>query len=618
MSGFAGILGEIPSEIRKNKVMKMLNVLEYRGENKEMITSFKNITMGINPFNNKLKSFEQNLRPYVNERKNLLLVGDVSIFNIQELRKYLNDRGHDLMTWDDEEIILHLFEEGGVDSLEMINGYYSFVIYDSNSDYIIGARDPFGVKPFYYHFNENDMIFSSELKGLLASGLVKKNVNINTLNLFLVLQYPPEPESMVENVYRLPGGHCIVYDGKVSKVSQFKNFEFGLKSNKLIKEEIPEKTRELFIKSIEDQLKTSNRPGAFLSSGIDSASVVANIKNLYEPDIPTFSAGFHSPRFDELEFIKKFVSDLGILNYQLIISTNTIKQNHDKFFWYLDEPVADPSAFGLYMVASLAKDHVDTVFSGEGADEFFGGYNIYQEPLALNKVKRVPRPFLNNTMKVLNLFPKHIKGKNFLKRALTPLSKRYYGNAYIFSPEEKDKLLVSNYRKSDALNNKFTPIYDEISSYDEVSAMQYIDMKTWMAGDIMVKADRMLSANSLKLCAPFLNQDLCEWAVNLPRQWRVSNKETKIALRKAMNTTLPKESSSRKKLGFPVPTDYWFDGEFLKWTKEILLSKESEQFFKITEIERLISEHESKTKLNGRKLWTILTFILWNHFVLKR
>ncbi|ACB84962.1 asparagine synthase (glutamine-hydrolyzing) [Natranaerobius thermophilus] len=620
MSGLAGVMSPNREFERQKIVDNMLATLNHRGPGIRKKHSINKITMGMTVNVEK----EQQVLPYVNEYNNKMMICDATIFNSHELGQQLKAKGHYLRTGNGEEILLHLYEEWGLDGLQKVNGFFSLVIYDKNTDKLIAARDPFGVKPLYYHQKNGTILFSSELKGIVASNLISPKLNSYCLNLYLILQYPPEPYSMIDDVYRVLPGTAMTFN-KASIESTYKYHTFVFNgSNKFTqskpkggnKQEIAEQTKTLFQKSIQEQFENTSNPGAFLSSGIDSSSVVALLNKKYVPGISTFSVGFHFQKYDELEFIKNLTAQLQVNNYQKLVSLEELKNELRKFVWHLDEPVADPSAFGLYKGAELASNFVKEIFSGEGADEFFGGYNIYQEPLFVNKIQKLPSTVLSTMNSIFNIIPYNIKGKSLFKRANTPLSERYFGNAMIFTPAEKDNLISKEHQISGVLDKMFKPIYKNVEKCHDVNKMQYVDINSWMTGDIMLKVDRMLMAHSLSLRAPFLNLELTDWAYNLPVKWKVSQKETKIAFRRAMNDILPQQSVVKKKLGFPVPTDKWFENSLITWAKDLLLSNESKKYFNPNKVKKLMKP-DKKTDFQGRKLWTLLIFLLWQDMYLK-
>lgn len=370
------------------------------------------------------------------------------------------------------------------------------------------------------------------------------------------------------------------------------------------------RTREVLDDSVNKHMRSDVPVGAFLSSGIDSTSIVALAKQ-YNPNIKTFTVGFEREGFSEIDIAKDTAEKLNVENIHKVITPKEFIEELPNIIWHMDDPVADPAAVPLYFVAKEASKHVKVVLSGEGADELFGGYNIYREPLALNWFNRIPAPFKRILNKFASYMPEGMKGKSYLLRGTTPLAERYIGNAKIFSEKEKERLLV-NYDKGNPYTHITRHLYKEAEGYDDSLKMQYIDIHTWLRGDILVKADRMTMAHSLELRVPFLDKEVFKVASEVPTSAKIANGTTKYVLRQAMKEIIPETILDRKKLGFPVPIRHWLKNELYDWAKDLINNIPTEDLFNKHVALDLLEEHASDKQDNSRKLWVVLCFMLWH------
>ncbi|HSH25494.1 MAG TPA: asparagine synthase C-terminal domain-containing protein, partial [Massilibacterium sp.] len=350
--------------------------------------------------------------------------------------------------------------------------------------------------------------------------------------------------------------------------------------------------------------------GSFLSGGIDSTAVVALAREI-NPKIKTFTVGFERDGYSEIDLAKDTARILEVENIHKIVTPEEFTEALPKIVWHLDDPVADPALVPLYFVSKEARKHVKVVLSGEGSDELFGGYRIYHEPYSLRPIEKLPS-FLKAILRSISkIMPEGMKGKSFLERGTTPLEDRYIGNAKMFT--EKEKQLFLHTFDSDVDYRQVThPLYEKIKSYDDVTKMQYIDLHTWLRGDILVKADKMTMANSLELRVPFLDVDVFNVASKLAPSLKVTNETTKFALRKAMEGIIPEEALMRPKLGFPVPIRHWLKNEIYDWAKEVIQTSQVEEYIDKNYVLQLLEAHCQGKGDYSRKLWTVLIFMIWH------
>ncbi|MBO5021065.1 MAG: asparagine synthase (glutamine-hydrolyzing), partial [Clostridia bacterium] len=515
-------------------------------------------------------------QPMFNEDGSLVLTFNGEIYNYKELRSELIEKGHRFGNNSDSEVLLHGFEEWGEELVARLRGMFAFVIFNRRDKSIFAARDMFGIKPFYYTFMGESFIFGSEIKAFLEHPDFKKSLNEEALGHYLSFQYSPTEETFFSNVYKLPPAHYFVYkDGEMKKVRYWKP-DFSATEGVL--EYFADLTDNAVRESVEAHKIADVEVGSFLSSGIDS-SYIAEAANVDK----TFTVGFESPdgdRYNEISFAKDFAKTIEVENFSKVISPSEYWDNFGKIQYHMDEPLADPAAIALYFVSKLASEHVKVVMSGEGADELFGGYRIYMEPLTLTFYDKLPFKLRRIVSKICEHLPqKH--GINYLVRRGKTIEERFIGNASIFSLKERNSILKSVVAKNAAapkiLCDRF---YSEVADKDDVTKMQYLDINMWLMGDILLKADKTSMANSLELRVPFLDKKVMELAGTIPLDCRVNTVTTKLALRKAAEKTLPERTATKDKLGFPVPIRVWLkEDKYYGIVKTAFLSEAAERYF---------------------------------------
>lgn len=547
-------------------------------------------------------------QPMFNEDKSMVLVFNGEIYNFKELKAQLISFGHTFANNSDSEVLLHGFEQWGEDMVPMLRGMFAFVIFNRRDKSLFAARDMFGIKPFYYAFMGESFMFGSEIKSFLDHPDFKKELNEEALAHFLSFQYSPTEETFFKNVYKLPPAHYFTFkDGEMKKTRYFRP---DFKPQNGVLEYFADLTDKTVRESVEAHKIADVEVGSFLSSGIDS-SYIAEAAAVDK----TFTVGFESPdgdRYNEIHFAKKFADTIGVENISKVITPEEYWDSFPKIQYHMDEPLADPAAIALYFVSRLASEHVKVVMSGEGADELFGGYRIYQEPITLTAYDRLPFPLRRIISRICSVLPPK-SGINYLVRRGKTIEERFIGNASIFSVKERNALLKSEAAKRaappQALCGKF---YSEAADKDDITKMQYLDINMWLMGDILLKADKTSMANSLELRVPFLDRKVLELAETIPLNCRVSTKTTKLALRKAAEKTLPKLTAEKDKLGFPVPIRVWLKEEqYYNKVKAEFTSDTAEKFFYTQKLVKLLDLHRSGKADLSRKIWTVYTFLIW-------
>ena len=604
MCGFVGFTNYIKDD--GTVLEKMMDRIVHRGPDSAGKFVDKDIALGFRRLS--IIDLAEGNQPMFNEDGSLVLTFNGEIYNYRELRAELIEKGHTFKNNSDSEVLLHGFEEWGEELVTRLRGMFAFVIFNRLDKSVFAARDMFGIKPFYYTFMGGSFIFGSEIKAFLEHPDFKKALNEEALGHYLSFQYSPTEETFFKDVYKLPPAHYFIYkEGKLQKVRYWKP-DFSATDGVL--EYFSDLTDNAVRESVEAHKIADVEVGSFLSSGIDS-SYIAEAAKVDK----TFTVGFESPdgeRYNEISFAKEFAKTIGVENFSKVITPEEYWDKFPGIQYHMDEPLADPAAIALYFVSKLASEHVKVVMSGEGADELFGGYRIYMEPLTLTPYDKLPFKIRRMISKICEHLPqKH--GINYLVRRGKTIEERFIGNANIFALKERNSILKSEIAKNavspQILCDKF---YSEVADKDDVTKMQYLDINMWLMGDILLKADKTSMANSLELRVPFLDKKVMELASTIPLSCRVNTVTTKLALRKAAEKTLPQRTATKDKLGFPVPIRVWLkEDEYYTKVKTAFLSEAAEQYFDTEKLIKLLDLHKSGKSDLSRKIWTVYTFLIW-------
>ncbi|WP_394281076.1 asparagine synthase (glutamine-hydrolyzing) [Corynebacterium sp.] len=557
------------------------------------------------------------------ERYTLVFNGE--IYNFVELRAQLQAAGYEFKTSGDSETIVVGYHHWGADVVNHLRGMFAFLIWDTETQTLFAARDQFGIKPLYYATTEAGTVFASEKKSILemadAIGL-GLDLDKRAIEHYVDLQYVPEPESLNKEIRRVESGcHVTLKAGEeVNAVRYFKPQFQTTPVPKSSEQALFDRIARVLDDSVEKHMRADVTVGSFLSGGIDSTAIAALAKK-HNPNLLTFTTGFEREGYSEVDVAAESAEAIGAEHIVKIVSPEEYADAIPKIMWYLDDPVADPSLVPLFFVAQEARKHVKVVLSGEGADELFGGYTIYKEPLSLAPFDKVPDPLRKGLSQLSRILPDGMKGKSLLERGSQKMETRYYGNARNFNWEQLQRVLPWAKREWDH-REVTAPIYaaSEAAGMDPVARMQHLDLFTWMRGDILVKADKINMANSLELRVPFLDKEVFEVAQTIPHELKIANGTTKYALRRALEQIVPAHVLNRKKLGFPVPMRHWLAGdELFGWAQDTIKESGTDDIFNKPEVLEMLKEHRDGVSDHSRRLWTVLAFMVWHGiFVEKR
>ena len=607
MCGFVGkLLKDKIADVDIKEVKRMTEVMGHRGPDKTKIYSDNNICLGFNRLS--IVSLDDGDQPFLYKDDNYILVFNGEIYNYEEIKEELKEHEITFQTNTEAETILAAYIQYGKEFVKKLRGMFAFVIWDKITREIICGRDYFGIKPFYYYENRNGFYFASEMKSIYETMNFDMSLNDESIHNYLTFQYVPEPNTIFKKVNILEPGYLLIRD-IFGNIQKNKYWEPTFKNINISKDSKLKKVREAIEESVEYHMKSDVPVASFLSGGVDSTIVTA-LASKIKPSLETYTVGFDINGYSEIEKAKRTSEYLGVNNIHKFVTVEEFARAVPKVVWYLDSPVADPSTIPIYFICKEAAKKYKVILSGEGSDELFGGYTIYHEPLSLKGFKIIPDVIKRGMKEIAELLPENIKGRSFFMRGCTDIESRYVGNAKIFTDEEKVRYLLNhekNYRYVDVTKS----IYENAQKYDDVTKMQYVDINTWLRGDILVKSDRLSMANSLELRVPFLDKEVFKVASELGLKDKLKGKETKVLLREAFKDIIPKDAAERTKLGYPVPIRVWLKDELYDWAQNIIENSGTDEIINIKNTLNLLEEHRKGIKDNSRKIWTVLTFNLW-------
>ena len=598
MCGIAGLITK--REDKQDLIKKMSERIKHRGPDGEGYFIDGDIALAHRRLS--IIDLSTGNQPMFNEDETIVTVYNGEIYNYLELKQELISKGHVFNTSSDTEVLVHGYEEWKSELPKHLRGMFAFAIYDKNSKELFLARDNFGIKPLYYAYMNNTFMFASEIKAFLDLPDFKKEFNDSILQAFLEFSFVPTNETFFKGVYRLDAGSTLIY--KDGSITIDKYFKLDFKEENQSFDNAVDMIANIMNDSVKHHLLSDVEVGSFLSSGIDSSYLVS----LAKPN-KTYTVGYDIDKYDEVKYAKDLADKLNITNKSKIITKEEYMNSLNDIFYYLDEPTSDPAAISLYFVAKLASNDVKVVLSGEGADEFFGGYNIYRYDVDLGIYNKLPyfiRHFFSNIAKLLPEF----KGINFLIRRGEKPENYYIGVNRNFSEKMARKVLKEKYPLKGIDVAK--EVYQEYSEFSDINKMQAIDINYWLMKDILLKADRMTMASSLEGRVPFIDKEVFNVAKTLPIEYKVTKENTKVALREAAKKVIPTEAYKKKKLGFPVPIREWIkDEDVYSEIYETLNNEVANKYFDTNVLNKMLWQHKNNKKDNYRKIWTIFCFLKW-------
>ena len=600
MCGINGIISK--NKNKENQIKKMNDRIIHRGPESEGTYIDENIALGHRRL--AIIDLKTGNQPIYNEDESMVIIFNGEIYNYKEIKEEL--KNHTFKTNSDTEMLIHGYEEWGVELLQKLRGMFAIAIYDKKKKELFLARDHFGIKPLYYYNNNSTMLFSSEIKAFLDHPDFKKELNEEMLGAYLTFSFIPGPKTIFKNVYKLKPGHYMLINVETReyKIQQYFDMKFSNTDESF--ESISNQISEAMKESVKYHLISDVEVGSFLSSGIDSSYLVS----LAKPD-KTYTVGFTNKKYSEIDNAKELCQMLGINNTSAIITKEEYMNVLDDVYYHLDEPTSDACSIAVYFLSQMASKDLKVVLSGEGADELFGGYNSYDD----NPYTKLPLGIRRFIRAICKLLPKNKYTRYLIRRGMS-LEESYASvNRNFYDDELKDILKNNNYLKNQDILKE---TYEKYKNENEINKKLAIDIKYWLPDNIFNIVDKMTTTFSLESRVPYTDIEVFKISSKLNKNHKIRNGMTKAALREAAKKDIPNESYKKKKLGFPVPVREWIkEDDFYEEIKKEFNSEIADKLFNKNKIIKLLEDHKNNKKDNYRRIWAIYSFIKWYNVYFK-
>ena len=614
MCGICGVANSDKHETVDRVVLeRMRDALVHRGP--DSAGSYVNCEVGLGVRRLSIIDLANGHQPLTNEDKSIWIVFNGEIYNYIELRRdYLEDHFH-FSTASDTEVILRLYERFQEECVHFLNGMFAFAIWDSKKGQLLLARDRLGKKPLYYTLQNGSIIFASELKSILHHPKVSVEINPRAIDQFITYGYVQTPETPFSNIYKLPEGHILTWRRGTTRVRSYWDLDFQ-PAEHLSEDDHVERVSHLLKDSVRLRLRSDVPVGLFLSGGIDS-TVVAGLAAQFSGKLKTFSIGFDAGKdFNELGYARAVAKKFSTEHHEMILDPEAFSEMLPRVVNYMEEPVSDAAAIPLHALSLAASKHVKVVLSGEGADELFAGYPIYQYMLAIEFYRRIPHSLRRSLFNpLLRTMWRSEKMDKYVYLSDLPIQRRYL-NVNLYDPRLRQSIYDPDFRRYladfdpvDVVQDKFR----QTEHWDILSRLMYLDIKTWLPNDILIKSDRMSMAASIELRTPFLDYRVAEYVASMPSRFKLHLGRTKYILRRTFRDLVPKQILGRAKMGFPVPLAEMFRGPLKARLHDLLHDKSSEagRFINAAFVEQLLKTHASGRSDQHLTLWRALILGEW-------
>lgn len=627
MCGICGIARtDSGGPISSSLVAAMCETLAHRGPDDQGVHTEKNVGLGARRLS--IIDLEKGHQPLSNEDGTHWISHNGEVYNFPALREELLSRGHTFRTKTDTETILHCYEEWGEDFVQRLRGMFACAVWDGREEKLILVRDRIGIKPLYYTLLEDkSLVFGSELKAILTHPRVKRSLDPKALDLYLTLEYVPAPLSIFRNISKLPAGCLLVYKKGETRLKKYWDIDpQEIPASRVSRSKLNSLLDELYAlleESVRLRLISDVPLGAFLSGGIDSSSIVGMMHESGASPIKTFSIGFEDATYDELPHARRVAQKFQTEHQEFVLKPKALELT-DKLIYHLDEPFGDFSIFPTFLVSQMARDHVKVILSGDGGDELFGGYEHYQA----QKLSRPPIPFLFR--RILNPIIRMIPPSQKKKGAWNKF--RRFGQGFENHPgyrhlrwmmflTEKNKSSLYTPELQEAMEGikpvyavpPFRDLFSASDHFDGLNREFFVDLKAYLADDILVKVDRMSMATSLETRVPILDHKIVEFANSLPANLKLKGHTSKWILKKTMERLLPLQNIYRKKEGFSIPIKHWLRTDLKELMCDYLNAQRirAEGLFRYEFIENMIDRHLEQRENYSHQLWALLVFEIW-------
>lgn len=618
MCGIAGFISTENTNIaeRESRLDAMCKIITHRGPDEQGTTVQGRAALGMRRLS--IIDLKGGQQPIFNEDDSVFIVFNGEIYNFLELREDLLKRDYKFKTHSDTEVILHAYEEYGENCVDYLRGMFAFAIWNKRDESLFIARDRVGKKPLFYSLVNGNFVFGSELKVLLEHGEISKEIDYSALDSYLTFSYVPEEFCIFKNVHKLLPGHSLTF--KNGKIETKKYWDFNYIKPVEIKTEAEyiECLREELTDAVKVRLISEVPLGAFLSGGVDSSSIVGTMAKLSDKPVKTFSIGFNEDSFNELKFARVAAKHFNTEHHEFVVTPDLV-EIVDELVWHFDEPFADSSALPTYMVSKMARDYVTVVLSGDGGDELFAGYTRYVVDKKRSGFANLPSFVRKGVQAVSEQLPHGAKGKNYLYNASLDAIDRYIDSVSHFNKLRRKSLYSSDFLSNingnfGVAENIFQQFAESVETGNPIDNLLYLDSKTYLPSDILVKVDRMTMATSLEARGPLLDHKLIEFVVGMPTELKMKGLETKYIFKKAMEGIVPHEILYREKQGFGVPINEWINSQLKDRIHDTLSDVKTLQrgYFDRKYIETLLDEHHRNRRDHSHSLWILWMLELWH------
>ena len=615
MCGIAGIFNyREAAAIDPALIRQMADTIVHRGPDDE--GSYITPRIGLAHRRLSIIDLKTGHQPMFNEDGSVVIVFNGEIYNHEELRRELEAKGHTFRTHSDTEAIIHAFEEYGDDFERRLTGMFGFALWDERRRMLVLSRDRLGIKPLYYTVCGDRLIFASEIKAILAVPGIERRVDLDAIESYLTVRYVPGPKTMFKDIYKLQPGHTLtVRDGKL-KIHSY--WDLSYTEEPRSEEELCEELKGLLVEVCRSHLMTEVPYGVLLSGGLDSSTIVAVLRSLLNDRLATFTIGYeNADHVNEFAYARKVSEHAVTWHREVNLPTKQFSDWIPKLVWHLDEPIGDPACVPLYFVAQYAKQHATVLHSGEGADELFAGYGMYQKMLEIEGMRAKPFfPIIKMLSNAILPWSGTMKGSAYLRLLQQPLQQRYHGVSGHHIPHFLNRICNPDFLRrssSSYLSDTYNSFYQRVGDQTELNQMLYVDTKVWLPDDLLIKADKMTMAASVELRVPFLDHRLVEFAARLPVSCKLRGAEGKFLLKKVMESFLPRDIVYRRKSGFALPLPEWFRKDLYGLAREVMLRPGNalSVFLNLHYIEQMLERHRSGARNLSFELWALLLLEYW-------
>jgi asparagine synthase (glutamine-hydrolysing) len=623
MCGIAGKVGFArETAVSSALVRRMMDAIRHRGPDDDGIYVEPQAVLG----HRRLSIIDLNSgrQPISNEDGTLWIVYNGEIYNFPELRNQLLAKGHLFKTHTDTEVIVHLYEEFGDGCVKHLRGMFAFALWDARKKRLLLARDRVGIKPLYFAETSDSLLFASEIKALLVDSELRREVDPQAIDTFLTFNYVPGGDTLLRGVRKLEPGHYLVLERGQIKIERYWDLRFPAEKRQGSFDSAAEELNELLRRTVRDHMISDVPVGILLSGGVDSTALLSFMVRETNRDIKSFTVGFSGEQFaDERFYAKMAAKKFGSQHYETTITASDFQEFLPKYVGHMEEPVCEPPAVALYYVTKMARQHVKVLMSGEGGDEAFAGYQNYRNGVWVERVKALGQPWAGaaaSGVKQLARIPGFARLSKFPAMMNTPLDRYYYSRTsspFSFFRRNKFEFYTPSFQQAidpHFVDRQMALCFANVQGQSPLDQMLYVDTKTWLPDDLLIKADKITMANSLELRVPLLDHKVLEFAASLPDSYKLNGFTTKYILKKVFDGRVPKEILKRKKSGFPVPVQTWLAHDLKDFTHDLLLDRKTLQrgYFEQPAMEQLLAAHGSKSADHSLEIFSLITLELWH------